>query len=422
MRQLLFFAITTALCVSNAWSADFQWLLDSPPVHSAKESADGLPDRTERIVDRYLKLPIEVPGFPIQNRVFEFLGGILARLHRRTDLRNANAELMNPEFRPGNLGADIDLLGPFCKRQGDYDFSLMAIVKIIDLDDRSQKTLLDRRTRKHVLDVLLNLRGPKPYDRFRLDFCFPIYIRDTENHRLMAETARLLTNEFIMAEHPASNHNLYDNKVNGTNERMAQTLSSFLSDDFSELNSRPCQGFSATAIEDLATISKNGQIRTLARMVLDYLSAKYVTQSRDLKLWGPFRRQARFALGPTLQTGDRLLGWAGALIGKLPNMGIESGLYEPEDPIPEYFGLMAALSDYRIPSLILENKFDSTASYLQIFNHRDTEIYDHGPGYLIAAGGSHRHVFGFGTSENEVQAVATVLLTDGPESRPHIIF
>src|SRR5262249_32108909 len=83
----------------------------------------------------------------------------------------------------------------------------------------------------------------------------------------------------------------FDNTKNGLSDFILAKLQSFVKNDFQEFNSRPYQGFSVIALENLYDFADEGRVQRGAQIVLDYLSAKFATSSNGLRRLAPFRRR-----------------------------------------------------------------------------------------------------------------------------------
>src|SRR5262249_44148977 len=115
-------------------------------------------------------------------------------------------------------------------------------------------------------------------------------IGETENHQYMTESSRYLTNQLFARELGWQTPYNLDNVINGLPDVILKMLQAPLKQDFSEFNARPYQAFSVMAIENLYDFADDGNVRTGAQLVLDYLSAKFAVSSNGLRRAAPFRR------------------------------------------------------------------------------------------------------------------------------------
>ncbi len=294
-------------------------------------------------------------------------------------------------------------------------------------------------------------------------------VPETENHILMIETSRFLTNNLMRRDYECTDPAIqglvcsrddyhgytmrFDNTANRTAEWMLRYLQEFLKRDFIEFNSRPYQRYAQHAIQNLYDLAcafdctgDNLKVKVAAKAVLDYLSAKMAVASSSDRRLAPFRRRAeyknteadfdwliyrdkidyntkRFALfsDPSILPGDG--GCPGAdskavCDGLLASSWIElliagAGTYRVPDmlyPIAHVAPTEVVTSVTGIPAGPLR--------FLQWFHHAGAEAYYHGPGFLISAGGVKTklayYMQGQGDDEQDVGVVVpTVLMPYG---------
>lgn len=340
-----------------------------------------------------------------------------AKLALGVDVDAVNHAFLDSAARPyARAGSDFDGIGPFCIRRGDYDFTLFRLVALAHrFWDRPD--LLWPDTRRKILRELLNETGGVDqvvtHRWFGGGLCGRI--PETENHILMTETSRLLTNELHVREageegrSPEARH---DNARNGLNEWMLRHLRGFLVRDFSEYNSRPYQAYAVMPIQNLFEFASDKRVRAGAGLVLDYLAAKFAVSSNGLRRSPPFRRQPRFA-GDTRtleidKESQRFILMAGNT----------QRLAELPVPFQVGFGLGSlvppALGAYRVPEPILDRivaGFDR--AYLQAVRHEGVEIYAGSRSFLISAGGVFVSRLDIAKGQNDGWAVATTLMPSG---------
>lgn len=329
--------------------------------------------------------------------------------------------------KPSNVGTPT-LFG------GDYDILLTAYVKLY----YRYYHALSTNAKLNLFNNLLSKRGKyDPGEAFALSLGDLGNIPETENHRLMIQSAKYLTNQLYyqasIAE-GAPDHENFDNNRNGdggSNPPMVdvilQMLSNFLTSDFIEYNSRPYQDLTMSALLNLVSFSYDDRVRLAARMVLDYVSAKVAVSSQDLRRCPPFRRRNEDKFfGPIIKTLTMPKGFLGSPL--VYNFGPPP--YEPDPQIAFYTMLAgntgvlqsppklpfpnptpghapgnyafemihAGLSDYRVPPAILD-LFVSRLSrtFYQGFHRVEgliinaqfvRELYAGSPSYLISAGGN----------------------------------
>lgn len=337
------------------------------------------------------------------------------------DFRNEAMALVMSEL-PGNVGTSIDRFG--LNWHGEYDVLLQSYIALY----YKYYDVLTADVRGKLLYELLSIRGRHPG---LTDGIYPfinviVLIPETENHELMIETARYLTNQLLHQEEVANasaagrapDHSQFDNNRNGDgNEKrplvdyILLKLQDILKNDFLEYNSRPYQDYSLLAILNLASYAYDDRVKLAARMVLDYVSAKMAVSSHDLRRSVPYRRlNEESKYGPLVFDGSFL------------SAHLNTPLAESRDPLTAFYALLAGntklysdgklpidfsiamvnagLRDYRVPPSILD-LFVNPAHrrFYQRFHHTartvggDTgqfadELYAGSPNYLISAGGN----------------------------------
>lgn len=377
-----------------------------PVAPSARDAAESRQARTLHVAQQLALEPIgPVPVWP-KVHFQEFLTRTIARLITGTNVNEVSAAILDPSFRPWKAGTDIAILGPLCSRKGDYDFVLMGLLRLAYLDEESGQQLLTPAAREKLRHELLNLRGDRHHVSFRLNWCPPFKKRDSENHILMSEVARYLTNQLLGI----------DNEANDFNRWLLTHLKQFLRRDYDEVNSRPYQGYTLIPLAILYDYARDERVKTTAQMLLDYLSAKTAIQSVGLRRYPPFRRQRGQRDANDLLQYDNTMSWYAGLTAKhdFTKLGSNS-------EISSYMFLMAATSKYQVPALILE-MFFQRGEWLQKIKGHDVEAYFTSPNFLLTAGGAHRKVFGFFTGENDVWAMPTTIIPTNYGTRRDQLF
>jgi hypothetical protein len=196
---------------------------------------------------------------------------------------------------------------------GDYDMNLMHLVPLAyRFYDK-----LTPEAREHLITKLM-ARGM--VSRMNLDTTFtsggtpddwsraglitvpvtipPVHknIGETENHILMILTARYLTNQLAYQRIQSQD---FDNRRNGgpknqTMDVILALLRNILRGDFSEYNAKNYQTETRWALLNLFTYAYDAEVRLAARMVLDYVSARFAVTSNDLRRMVPFRRRNEY--------------------------------------------------------------------------------------------------------------------------------
>ena len=346
------------------------------------------------------------------------------------------------------LGAIVGLIygmlkAAVCHEKGDYDMTMMGLFPVIYryghlLDEQSYDHILYKLLGKHVsgsaskVHEVLHVCGTK--------IMLP-QIGETENHILMIETARFLTNQLLLLPNPHSIPAVnplynpdYDNKKNGMREWMLKHLQKYLQNDFWEFNSRIYARFVALALQNLYEFSADPDVRKAAQIVLEYLSAKFAVMSSGSRRAVPFRRHidnrdksALFDKDSDAETWRFIMLTGDALmLGSLPP-GKEEEILDAES----YTLVTSALGRYRVPDLLLDLMLmpepvppatSPPNRYLQLIRHGK---WDHGYGdpamevtfssnrYLITGGG----LFADGRGDEQAWALPTNLMLTAPHPR-----
>lgn len=406
--------LSTLFFHSTGYALDFAL----PVPQTVDESKAGFEARHQRVIDYYSNA---TPMNYLGGSNIGFFYPRLARLLSSKDVTAINDYLNSSIVRvSGEVGSDFDALGPFCKRVGDYDFILQEFIDLYAvLKDKPE--ILWPETQSKLLNVLLNQRGFQPQTTVRFGICgtYP----ESENHILMIESARYLTNQFLHERALKTGEGLaeiknYNNETNGQEAWLLGHLSLFLKRDFFETTSRPYQGYTVMALERLYRNASSEKIKSICGNILDYLSAKYAIQSQGLKRLPSFRRQLRFWNDPNVIAGDYEFERMSLLVG--PQSGLKEIGFYIEDGM--HFMLMAGLSGYHIPDFILKRFLERGPEiHFQTFKQGPfverknaeggVEAYAQGQNFTISAGGKYVDgPYDFGTLETDVAPQPTVLL------------
>lgn len=289
-------------------------------------------------------------------------------------------------------------------RTGEYDVALKGWVALLyAFGDH-----LPRPVYLHVLQNLLNRRGPVDgNDHWFGEAGVPL--PETENHILMIETSRYLTNQ-LLCEQGLESPSVCDNERNGASKWMLGWLRQLLSKDFIEYNARPYQDYSLMALMNLASYARDERVKTAAQNVLDYVFVKAAASSDGLRRSVPFRRlrsydNAWFFKGHY----DPLAGFLAQLAGNNQLLG------DWARPDFAHEMVWAAISEYRIPPPVLDVIVNrESRTFYQSFQHTTTEIYFGSPGYTISGGGTSTgpaySVLGFSKDEDKGLDVPALFL------------
>jgi hypothetical protein len=314
-------------------------------------------------------------------------------------------------------------------KPGDYDMNLTTLMKIAY---RHEKELFPE-TRCHMLRKLLVLKGGAKnfFDNEANVHISGILtpIRETENHVLMIQSARHLSNNLYVRWAADIANTCPDvtvptdvnNDANGMTDWWLENLHLLLRHDFYEFSSRVYADHALGAIENLVEfaaipsvgtcfhskgdppVAKGCDVRRAARNIMDFVVAKFALSSNGMRRAAPFRRHVDNRIytrlfGKQHDIGtSRFLGYTGGSpqwreqrMKRLVSFDQDrAGLVQASDYAPPYLvsDLMSDLSQkpYGLGA-------GGTVRWLQRFRgsnrHRSTpEIYYRENKFLISGGG-----------------------------------
>jgi len=385
-------------------ASNFEGIL---PANNIAESQLYLSARKERVISAYLSRPL--PDFS-KDSSGTFGNIALARLMADYAVDELRQAILSPQTKPyAKVGTDITILPGLCERHGDYDFMLQYLVRLAYLSRSQNNTRLGEMAYKKLIFYLLNTNGSHHYSTFSLGLCG--VHKDTENHILMTETSRYLSNQLLYErpEIPDAKRKEYDNELNGSNKWMLKHLQNFFLNYFEEYNSKPYQGYTVLAISNLYKNAWNPQVKLKAQMLLDLLSAVFAVQSNRLRRLVPFRRQPKFEPMTRPVLADAETARHTYLAGSFH--------YLKAQPIPwqvpygDHLMLGAIINDYKVPDLILDLIIGgNNKSYFQKIRHDTVEIYYARPEFTLSAGGYYTNHFDMATKEQDGWARPTAII------------
>jgi hypothetical protein len=249
-----------------------------------------------------------------------------------------------------------------------------------------------------------------------------IRVGETENHRLMIETSKYLTNEKILGELRAMEHDNVDEieeKQNEVRDWLLQTLQAITINDFEEYNSRPYSRYSLNAILNLHDFAEDARLRTASRIVLDLSGAKFAAGSNRGRRIVPFRRLAEYDNKPLYEMvngADHEVGRAVVLAGQTQLLG--GGIWHEGLSSIVY----AAVSPYRWPRPALEVAVERPQAIDQDITHTGLEGYFGASSFTMSLGGVRRRaalsLFGMERDVDRGVAMPTVII---PTSNGHFM-
>ena len=405
-----------------AWAASASIALasvtDFSPVRTSDESMAQFDDRAKAVIDTYFKMPVE-PFRYEQNRGFG--APSIARAYKGEKLDEVEKMILDPKAVVYGLpGADSKKLKFICYRNGDYDFALISLTRLAYLIQINQRPFSSQAWHK-LTHVLLSQTGNRHHTHFTVGKCGTY--ADSENHVLQTESSRYLANQLrfrdgLMSGLNADSLEEFDNEKNGFNEWILKRLQKNLIFDMTEYNSRPYEGLTYTALQNLYDFAESEKVKTMSGALLNYLAAKHAIQSNLLRKLAPYDRQIKYVIHDEITLGDTSFPRYWVLVGNVAQENYESATFTQNAEI--YFMLFPATGVYRVPRPILDLYFHGNSAsagnenYWQRFSHSALEIYDVYPRALVTAGGVYFNFKGdYGTFMMDGWAYPTTLMPLG---------
>lgn len=371
----------------------------TPIASSVEESQRDINLRIQPVYEYFAKL--DIGEFYYHGR--EFTKPVLGRIMAQKDIEGVNSAILSDKVKVfANPGTHFDGILGLCKQNGDYDF---AMVDLIMMAYEGRNLLSDKAYSKLVYE-LLPLTGFKPTYRRRMGRC--IKVRETENHILMTEISRYLTNQLRREADPDNPE--FDNEKNGFNKWMLKHLQKFVIEGFEEYNSRPYQAYTIAPLTLLSSYSTDLRVKEAASILLDYLSMTFAISSNRLRRQAPIGRQKGHSRNSHLMRGDHMAARMFVLAG---NSDIYHQVLDSKIFYGGYSALVAAIGKYRVPEAILEMIISPNHHYFQKFSHYAVELYTKHPKYLFTSGGRFRNFFDMGSGKADGWAFPTSIIPTG---------
>lgn len=261
--------------------------------------------------------------------------------------------------------------------RGDYDFNAMGFTAVFFLfKDRPDR--LYPETKAHLAQHILTIEG----DGFIRNVPY-LFIEDSENHILMAESSRYLKNQWLWEE---GNHAPeYDNPHNGVEAGLKSFLEEIDTYGFYEFNSAPYLGYAYSALLNLAEFS-SGDIQALSVKLLDRINWEYALSSFQFKHFPPHRRRFGKSFKKNIDSDYHtvmLKVWASLYDDSL-EVDISRG---------EHHALWASMMSYRPADKVMEWTLEKPHPYFVQIGHGYNscgEIYSGGKHFLLSAGGANQ--------------------------------
>jgi len=215
---------------------------------------------------------------------------------------------------------------------------------------------------------------------------FDVLVPETENHRLMIESSRYLTNIQLVIALKGLGYedtSLLEAQNADVERWLIARLAQIALRDFDEYNARPYTRYSLMAAMNLADFAPD-PVRKLAQIVLDRSAAKFAAGSNHGRRNPPFRRRTEYDSKPlnTLIEGadyevlrQLILTGQTQLLGHDVNGDVASPMVN------------TAVSGYRPPKAVLEAVVERTGVFAQDVRHAAVERYYATPAFTMTVGG-----------------------------------
>ncbi len=261
--------------------------------------------------------------------------------------------------------------------KGGYDFNAMAFTPVLFLfGDKPE--LLYPETKKHLVNNILTIEG----DGFTRNVPFTGF-QDSENHVLMAESARYLKNQWLRENGNKSPE--YDNKNNGVEAGLKEYLKEIYTYGVYEFNSDPYLGYTYSSLLNLNAFA-TGEVQEFATKILDIINWQYALNSYKFKHFPPYRRLFKDSFSKEIVSDYHsvmLMVWA-----SLQNDSLKIDITQGK-----HVALWAAMLPYRPADKVMEWTLNKPNAYFVKMGHGYNscpEICSGDKSYLLSAGGSNQ--------------------------------
>lgn len=281
--------------------------------------------------------------------------------------------------------------------KGGYDFTAMAFTPVLYLFDYKPDILFPA-TKKHLVEQILTIEG----DRFTKNLPHT-WFKDSENHILMAESARYLKNQWL--RNNGNTESRYNNLTNGVEDGLKTYLQEIYDYGMYEFNADPYLGYSYASLLNLNAFA-NGEIQTLATKILDKINWQYALSSFQFKHFPPYRRRFKATLTREIYSDYHsvmLMVWAGMLTTDSlittnlkrarTNLAPTKKTIIPDFPQGKHHALWAAMLPYKPTDKVMQWSLQKPQSYFVKMGHGFNscpEISSGDAHYLISSGGANQ--------------------------------
>lgn len=217
-----------------------------------------------------------------------------------------------------------------------------------------------------------------------------IRLPETENHLLMINTSRYLTNQIVIAANPDDVHFFVDDQRK-LKEWLLKRMQSIAAGDFQEYNARPYQRYSIIALLNLHDFARDDDLITGTRILLDLATAKFAAASDAARRVVPFRRLMEnveddvadgHRLTDALNGSDYQVSFMTAYTGRTSQFPANRVQFNSAFEM-----IYPATSRWEPSPAVMQVAFGEKAEYEQRIHHAGIEIFSRTPSFLVSAGG-----------------------------------
>jgi hypothetical protein len=217
-----------------------------------------------------------------------------------------------------------------------------------------------------------------------------VRLPETENHLLMINTSRYLTNQIIIDANPDDVHFFVDDQRE-VKDWLLKRMQSIATGDFLEYNARPYQRYSIIALLNLHDFANDDDLVTATRIVLDLATAKFAAGSDGARRVVPFRRLMEH-VEDDVADGHRLMDANEGSDYQVSFMTAYAGLTNqfPEHRVQlnsAFEMIYPATSSWEPPPAVMQVALGEKPEFDQRIHHAGIEIFSRTSSFLVSAGG-----------------------------------
>ncbi len=220
-----------------------------------------------------------------------------------------------------------------------------------------------------------------------------VRLPETENHLLMINTSRYLTNQIIIDANPDDAHFFVDDQRE-VKSWLLHRMQSIATGDFQEYNARPYQRYSIIALLNLHDFARDDDLATATSIVLDLATAKFAAGSDGARRVVPFRRLVEH-VEDDIADKHRLTDALGGSDYQVAFMTAYAGL---TSQFPAHRAMLHTAFEMIYPATsrwapapaVMQVALGEKPEFDQRIHHAGIEIFSRTRSFLVSAGGVRR--------------------------------